>query len=59
MRMKLQREGMKIKKDTIRRRLKENGGRWCNIKSKKFLENKNREDIVSYCMATTADIHGC
>jgi len=45
---KLKREGMEIKKDTIRRRLKENGGRWCIIKSKKFLENKHREERLKW-----------
>ena len=45
---KLKQEGMEIKKDTIMRRLKENGGRWRNIKSKKFLENKHREERIKW-----------
>ena len=45
---KLKSEGLKIKKDTIRRRLKENGGKWSNIKSKKFLENNQKEERLKW-----------
>jgi len=45
---KLKSEGLKIKKDTIRRRLKENGCKWSNIKSKKFLENNQREERLKW-----------
>jgi transposase len=41
-------KGVRISKETIRRRLRENGARWANPNVKKFLENKHRENRLNW-----------
>jgi len=45
---KIKNSGLNITKDTIRRRIRENGGKWTHPNLKKFLGNKHREERLKW-----------